>query len=103
MAHSSSAQMPGNTAVDAVPETAVREQLARIVGSPRFIPSARLCRVLTHIVNRTLCGDLDRLKEFSIAMEVFDRTSKYDPNIDAIVRVEARRLRAKLKEYYEGP
>ncbi|MBV8215599.1 MAG: hypothetical protein JOZ08_20490, partial [Verrucomicrobia bacterium] len=38
-----------------------------------------------------------------IAMEVFDRTSSYDPNVDAIVRVEARRLRAKLKEYYEGP
>ena len=37
-------------------------------------------------------------------MEVFDRTSDYDPNIDAIVRVEARRLRAKLKAYYEeGP
>jgi serine/threonine-protein kinase len=36
-------------------------------------------------------------------MEVFDRTSKYDPNVDAIVRVEARRLRAKLKEYYNGP
>jgi adenylate cyclase len=34
-------------------------------------------------------------------MEVFDRTSKYDPNIDAIVRVEARRLRGKLKAYYE--
>jgi serine/threonine-protein kinase len=33
-------------------------------------------------------------------MEVFDRTSEYDPNIDAIVRVEARRLRAKLKAYY---
>ena len=36
-------------------------------------------------------------------MEVFDRTSEYDPNVDAIVRVEARRLRAKLKDYYEGP
>ncbi len=36
-------------------------------------------------------------------MEAFDRTSEYDPSIDAIVRVEARRLRAKLKEYYEGP
>jgi TolB-like protein/lipoprotein NlpI len=103
MVRSSSAEMSGKTAVDAVPETAVREQLARIVDSPKFIPSARLCRFLTHVVNRTLCGDLDRLKEFSIAMEVFDRSSKYDPNVDAIVRVEARRLRAKLKEYYEGP
>jgi serine/threonine-protein kinase len=52
-------------------------------------------------VNRTIEADIDSLKEFSIAMEVFDRTSEYDPNIDAIVRVEARRLRAKLKAYYE--
>ena len=37
----------------------------------------------------------------STALPVFDRTSGYDPNIDAIVRVEARRLRAKLKAYYE--
>ena len=103
MARSSSAEMSGKTAVGAVPEIAVREQLARIVDSPKFIPSARLCRFLTHVVNRTLCGDLDCLKEFSIAMEVFDRSSKYDPNVDAIVRVEARRLRTKLKEYYEGP
>jgi serine/threonine-protein kinase len=95
--------MSANTAVDAVPATAVSEQLARIVNSPRFISSARLCRFLTHIVNRTIHGDLDSLKEFSIAMEVFDRTSEYDSNIDAIVRVEARRLRTKLKEYYEGP
>ena len=37
-------------------------------------------------------------------MKVFDRTSQYDPNIDAIVRIEARRLRGKLKAYYEeGP
>src|SRR3984893_10906901 len=88
--------------VDAVPATAVSEELARIVNSPKLVSSPRLCRFLTHIVNRTIHGDLDSLKEFSIAVEVFDRTSEYDPNIDAIVRVEARRLRAKLKEYYEG-
>jgi TolB-like protein len=89
------------SAVEAVPATAVSDQLARIVNSPRFISSPRLCRFLTHIVNRTIHGDLDNLKEFSIAVEVFDRNSEYDPNIDATVRVEARRLRAKLKEYYE--
>src|ERR1700736_1556864 len=88
---------------DAVPATAVADQLARIVNSRRFISSPRLCRFLTHIVNRAIHGDLDNLKEFSIAVEVFDRNSEYDPNIDATVRVEARRLRAKLKEYYEGP
>src|ERR1700757_2360190 len=100
----SSEKSLANSAADPVPATAVRDQLARIVTSPGFVSSARLCRFLTHIVNRTIDGDIDSLKEFSIAMEVFDRTSEYDPNIDAIVRVEARRLRAKLKTYYEeGP
>lgn len=97
----SSPKPPANTAEDAVPASAVCEELGRIVNSPGFVSSARLCRFLAHIVNRTLKGDLDGLKEFSIALEVFDRTSEYDPNIDAIVRVEARRLRAKLKAYYE--
>jgi adenylate cyclase len=90
-----------HSAADHVPGTAVRDQLARVVNSPGFVSSPRLCRFLTHIVNRTIEGDTESLKEFSIAMEVFDRTSEYDPNIDAIVRVEARRLRAKLKAYYE--
>lgn len=95
---------PANLAGEPVPSAAIREQLSRIVNGPTFVSSARLCRFLTHIVNRTIEGDRDNLKEFSIAIEVFDRTSEYDPNIDAIVRVEARRLRAKLKAYYEeGP
>lgn len=98
---SSSEKSLANSAADPVPATAVRDQLARIVTSSGFVSSVRLCRFLTHIVNRTIEADIDSLKEFSIAMEVFDRTSKYDPNIDAIVRVEARRLRAKLKAYYE--
>jgi adenylate cyclase len=97
-------ESPADPARGPVSATTVREQLARVVSSPGFISSARLCRFLTHIVNRTLDGDPDSLKEFSIALEVFDRTADYDPNIDAIVRVEARRLRSKLKAYYEdGP
>ncbi len=103
MPSSSPEEIPGNIAAEAPAAKSVLEQLARIVENPKFAPSARLCRFLTHIVNRTLQGDLDSLKEFSIAMEVFDRTAEYDPNVDAIVRVEARRLRAKLKEFYDGP
>lgn len=97
----SSGKSLANSEADPVPATAVRDQLARILSSPGFVSSPRLCRFLTHIVNRTIDGDIESLKEFSIAMEVFDRTSEYDPNIDAIVRVEARRLRGKLKAYYE--
>jgi serine/threonine-protein kinase len=79
----------------------VRGQLARILASPQFVSSQRLCRFLRFLVERTLEHDTDRLKEFVVAMEVFDRNEDYDPNIDSIVRVEARRLRNKLKSYYE--
>ena len=95
------AEFSTNPIPEAVPGNAVRDQLARISNSSGFASSTRLCRFLTHVVNRTLDGDGDSLKEFSVAMEVFDRTADYDSNIDAIVRVEARRLRAKLKAYYE--
>ena len=104
MPASSPQESPADRVHEPVPTKAVREQLARVVNSSGFVSSARLTRFLAHIVNRTIDGDLDSLKEFSIAMEVFDRTADYDPNIDAIVRVEARRLRSKLKAYYEeGP
>jgi len=96
------AESSAHSQPEPVPSAAVLEQLARILSSSGFASSTRLCRFLTHIVKRTLDGDLDSLKEFSIAMEVFDRTTDYDPNVDAIVRVEARRLRAKLKDYYEN-
>jgi serine/threonine-protein kinase len=75
--------------------------LVRVVNSPELVSSARLCRFLTHIVNRAIGGDIDSLKELSIARELFDRTSEYDLNIDAIILAEARRLRSKLKAYYE--
>jgi serine/threonine-protein kinase len=101
MAASFPQESPADPAREPVPARTVREQLARVVSSPGFVSSVRLTRFLTHIVNRTIDGDLDSLKEFSIAMEVFDRRADYDPNIDAIVRVEARRLRSKLKAYYE--
>src|ERR1700733_12477703 len=94
---SSSEKNFANSAADPVPATAVRDQLTRVVNSSGFVSSPRLCRFLTHIVNRTIDGGIDSLKEFSIAMEVFDRTSEYDPNINPIVRVEPRPLRPKLK------
>ncbi len=61
-----------------------------------------MVRFLRLAVERTLAGQSDELKEYLIGVEVFDRKSSYDPRVDPIVRVEARRLRAKLKAYYEG-
>ncbi len=59
-------------------------------------------RFLRTTVERTLDGATDQLKEFSLGHDVFDRGQDYDPRTDSIVRVEARRLRKKLRAYYEG-
>ena len=82
---------------------AVRAQLERILLSPGFVNADWLSRFLRFVVERTLDGEGDQLKEYRLGTEVFDRPSDYDPRLDSIVRVEARRLRSKLAEYYEGP
>jgi predicted ATPase len=52
-------------------------------------------------VEQALLGDVDRLKEYAVGLEVFGRGESFDPRVDTIVRVQARRLRARLQEYYE--
>ncbi|HJT90035.1 MAG TPA: hypothetical protein VJ732_19325, partial [Bryobacteraceae bacterium] len=83
-------------------QSAIRRQLEKILAHGLFARSDRMARFLRLAVERTLDGRGGELKEYSIGLEVFDRPSTYDPRVDPIVRVEARRLRAKLKTYYEG-
>jgi TolB-like protein/tetratricopeptide (TPR) repeat protein len=83
-------------------QKAVREQLDRIFNSGPFLHSRRRQRFLEYIVNETLAGRGDRLKGYTVAVEVFDRPESFDPAVDPLVRIEAARLRDKLREYYEG-
>jgi adenylate cyclase len=78
-----------------------RSCLERILASSCFVQSDRQQRFLEFIVTEALAGRTDRLKGYTIAIEVFDRDVNFDPAVDAIVRVEAARLRAKLREYYD--
>ena len=91
--------------MDQGPVTAdqIREELLRIAESPVFEDADRLQRFLLFIVDETLDGRGSRLKESVVGVEVFDREPSYDPKVDPIVRVQARRLRSKLETYYEGP
>ena len=84
----------------AVSAEAVRAELDRLLASRGFANAGRLSRLLRHVVERTLSGEADQLKEYSVGMEVFDRDEQYDPRVDSIVRVEAGRLRSRLEEYY---
>ncbi len=79
----------------------VRAQRDRILASKLFTLSKRLKEFLGFIIDTTLDGRADRLKEFTLGIEVFEKGDTFDPNLDSIVRVEASRLRSKLREYYD--
>jgi hypothetical protein len=85
-----------------ISEQAIREELSRILQSSVFAQSDRLGRFLRFTVETTLAGEAETLKEYVIGTEVYERNSSYHPSEDSIVRSEARRLRGKLKEYYES-
>jgi TolB-like protein len=87
---------------DAISEEAIRDELARILESSMFVQSDRLGRFLRFTVEATLAGDAETLKEYLIGTKVYERNPSYNPSEDSIVRSEARRLRRKLKEYYES-
>lgn len=82
------------------PESDILAELERILASREFANADRISRFLRFVVEHTLAGDRDSLKESVIGGAVFDRPPDYDPKTEPIVRIEARRLRSKLEEYY---
>ncbi len=85
-----------------LPAEVIARQLEKILASPVFAGSDRMIRFLRFTVEYALQGKAEEIKEYLIGVEVFDRKTSFDPRSDAVVRGEARRLRSKLMEYYEG-
>src|SRR5215831_9772169 len=83
-----------------IPGDMVRSALAHVLASRPFATAPSLSRFLGYIVDHTIGGKSDALKEYAIGVDVFDRGESFDPKTDTIVRVQARRLRSKLEEYY---
>ena len=81
-------------------EAMVRDELERILASAPFANAVRSQRFLRYVAEHSLCNADEPLKEYSIAVEAFDRGASYDPAIDATVRVEAGRMRSRLRDYY---
>ena len=79
----------------------IRVQQEKILASSGFAHAERRSRFLRFTVESALTGHGDQIKEYLLGVEVFDREASYNPQIDPIVRVEAGRVRSKLKEYYE--
>jgi serine/threonine-protein kinase len=89
-----------HAAADKAPDQAARPALERVLTSVTFRQVDRLKRFLNFIVSESLAGRGDQLKEYVIGVQVFDKDSSFDPRADPIVRVQARRLRARLERYY---
>ena len=99
--------MPSETETSAqqrreLPESDVRAQLDRILASEVFSRSQHLRRFLSFIVDQRLAGQGPSLKESVLAHELYGKGTDFDGGTDPVVRVDARRLRDKLREYYQG-
>ena len=84
----------------ALTEERIREELNRVLASHEFRTSKRSQEFLRYIVEHTLTGRADLLKERTIGIEVFGRPASYDPSDDATVRVKASEVRKRLGMYY---
>src|ERR1700694_3532218 len=86
----------------AIPADAIREELNRVLASHEFRSSKRSQDFLRYVVEHTLSGHGDMLKERTIGIDVFGRSTSYDPSDDATVRVKAGEVRKRLGLYYSS-
>lgn len=80
---------------------AIEMQLKKIIHDPIFEGSSILKRFLTFIVGETLSDHSNRLKEYTIAVNVLDKPTNFKPQESGIVRIHAGRLRRALNYYYD--
>src|ERR1700722_13757099 len=93
----------GNRPFDGDQSAGIRTYLDTLLASPGFRLPGRRERLLRYLIERTLAGEGDRINEYSMGVDVFERPADFDPKLDAVVRAEVSRLRQNLKDYYSGP
>ena len=79
-----------------------RAELQAVLASRDFLRAPKLAHLLSYLCARLFAGESNQIKEYSIALEVFNRAATFDQESDSIVRVEANRLRRRLADYYAG-
>src|SRR3989442_3303273 len=95
------AMRAGAPGLDKEAQKSIRQYLDRILASATFQQVDRLKRFISFIVSEAIAGRGDQLKEYVVGVQVFGKESSFDPRTDPIVRVQARRLRARLSRYYQ--
>jgi hypothetical protein len=84
-----------------VDPSAARAQIERLTASKTFEASDVHRRLLHYLAEKSLAGEADRLKEYTIGLEAFGKPDSYEPKQDSIVRLQIGRLRQKLAVYYQ--
>ena len=74
-----------------------------MLDSPEFMAAERLGLFLRYVVEQTINGHSDRIKQYNIAVDALGYGPDFDPQTDSIIRIQARRLRRTLDRYYQGP
>lgn len=82
---------------------AVRKQLSRLLANPYFSHSKRFPTFLRFVIEHTLAGDTEKIKERTLGIEIFGRDADYDTASDPIVRVTAAEIRKRVAQYYQEP
>src|ERR1700739_953362 len=84
-------------------KSAIHEQLERLLSNPYFSHSRRFPSFMRYVVEKTLGGEEDALKERTLGVEIFGRKADYDTASDPIVRVTAAEIRKRIAQYYQEP
>ena len=92
-----------HTLLTAEEKTAVQGQMERLVASSYFSHSRRFPSFLRYVVEQTIAGHEDALKERTLGIEIFGRPADYDTASDPIVRVTAAEIRKRIAQYYQDP
>lgn len=92
-----------NTARNEPDSAAVHKQLGRLLANPYFSHSKRFPTFLRFVIENTLAGDTEKIKERTLGIEIFGRDPNYDTASDPIVRVTAAEIRKRVAQYYQEP
>src|SRR5271154_2554810 len=83
-----------------VVEADASAQVRRILESKAFRTSEVHRNLFNYLAGKSIAGDADSLKEYTVGLDVFAKPSSYDPRQESVVRMHMARLRQKLAEYY---
>ena len=87
-------------AAESVERELERAELAALLEAKEFVRAPKLAHLLSYLCEKFFAGEANQIKEYSIALDVFQRRASFDQDSDSIVRVEANRLRKRLADYY---